>query len=196
MPVGRLREPASAKKRADVIIITKVPQNISAIEKRLFLLDIDAQSHQQVYFTAIKYGEPQPVFENSRQTGDIDFMQNDLSVFLVTGIANPSVLITELSKGYKQVIPVRYPDHYTFTQNDIDAILEKYRAIPETNKVILTTEKDAMRLKTFDKVGNVPEAWYYIPIEIEFLSNEAEQFNRYILHYVKNNHRNSILYKK
>jgi len=196
LPFGRLREPASQKKRADIIIVTKVPANISAMDKRLFLMNVAAQSHQTVYFTNIAYGDLQPVFTRVAKKKKPVFKSKDYSVLLVTGIANPLPLVSELTAHYKEVVPMNFPDHYAFKQTDIDSILEKYNAIAGAQKIILTTEKDAARLEHFDLPENIPEAWYYIPIEIQFLSNDAEHFNQQILHYVNNNSRNSILYKK
>jgi tetraacyldisaccharide 4'-kinase len=195
LPIGRLREPAFEKKRADIIIVTKVLYDITSIDKRIFLNDVEAQPHQTVYFTSIDYGKPLPVFSKMPKN-NIDLGKKKYSILLVTGIADPSMLIGHLSTMSKEIIPFRYPDHYSFSQNDIAAILEKYHSIPGNEKIILTTEKDAVRLISFDIPENEPEAWYYIPMEIVFLSNDAVQFNHQILQYVKNNNRNSILYKK
>jgi len=210
LPYGRLREPASQKKRADIIIVTKVPGNISAMDKRLFLMNIAAKSHQTVYFTTIAYGDLQPVFDPSLKIGfdssqqatpltqmkDSDIKKTDYRILLVTGIANPSLLINELTTHYKEVIPMSFADHYAFKKTDINSIIEKYNSIAGNLKMIVTTEKDAARLQTFNFPESNPDAWYYIPIEIQFFANDAEHFNQQILHYVNNNSRNSILYKK
>jgi len=196
LPLGRLRESASGKKRADIIIISKVPEDITAMDKRLFLMNAGAKSHQTVYFTTIKYGDPQPVFVPQSKKKKPDFAKKTLTILLVTGIADPSLLINELAAANKEVIPLRYPDHHAFTQGDIDFVLDKYQAIAGMDKIILTTEKDSVRLISFNIPENIPEAWYYIPMEIKFLSDDAEHLNQQILHYVSNNSKNSILYKE
>jgi tetraacyldisaccharide 4'-kinase len=196
MPLGRLREPAYQKKRADIIIVTKVPANITPMEKRLLEHQINPQSHQHLYFSTIRYGEPRPVFAQETADVDADFMSNDLSVLLVCGVAEPQSLIEQVGEGYKEVIPLIFPDHHNYTQHNISDILKKFNAISNPNKVIFTTEKDAARLVHLNLSEHLPEKWFYLPIEIEFLGNEGELFNRQILHYVKNNSRNSILYKK
>jgi len=197
LPLGHLREPVSEKKRADIIIVTKVPKDISAMDKRILLLNVDAKSYQKVYFSTITYGELKPVFNaySMASKPSLD-KKKKYSVLLVTGIADPSVLINHFKPVSKEIISVRYPDHYSFTQKDVTSIIEKYNAIPGEDKIIVTTEKDAVRLIFYDAPENMPDAWYYVPIEIEFLTNEGEQFNHQILHYVKNNNKNSILYKK
>jgi tetraacyldisaccharide 4'-kinase len=165
------------------------------MDKRLFLMNVNAQSHQTVYFTSLKYGSLQPVFSARNTTIKADLVNKDTTALLVTGIANPLLLIKEITPKFKEVITISYPDHYTFKQADINSIIEKYNKI-QGNKIIITTEKDAARLTTFDAPENMADAWFYIPIEIEFLSNDAEHFIQQILHYVNNNSKNSILYKK
>jgi tetraacyldisaccharide 4'-kinase len=194
LPYGRLREPASQKKRADIIIVSKVPQNITAMDKRLFLMNISAQTHQSVYFTTLVYGTLQPVFTSPNKKKKPD-LKNTV-IILVTGIADPTLLIKELGTYCKEVIPISYPDQFAFKQVDISTVVEKYNSIAGNNKIIVTTEKDAARLALFDIPENIPEAWHYIPVEIQFLTNDAEHFNQQILHYVNNNSKNSILYKK
>ena len=196
LPYGRLREPASQRKRANIIIISKVPRNITAMDKRLLLMNVAAQSHQTVYFTTIAYGSLQPVFSLPKAITKPDLTNKELTVVLLTGIADPSLLIKELTVSCKEVIPFSFPDHYVFKQTDINTVVEKYKAIAGKHKIIMTTEKDAARLDSFDLAQNIPEAWFYIPVEIEFLSNDAEHFNQQILHYVNNNSKDSILYKK
>jgi len=195
LPVGMLREPASEKKRADIIIVTKVPGNISAMEKRILVHNTDAQSHQKIYFTTFKYGELKAVFDTETAKTEAADLKKD-TVLMVTGIAEPSAMINHFKAISKEVIPLSYPDHYAFTQKDVTSIIEKFKAIPGNDKIILTTEKDAVRLIFYDSPENMPEVWYYAPIEVEFLPGEGEQFNNQILHYVKNNNRNSLLYKK
>lgn len=194
LPAGRLREPVSEHYRANIIIVTKTPVNVAAIDKRLFLMKINTLPHQKEFFTSIQYDNPKPVFDNKIENLP-DFNDKNLTVLLVTGIANPTPLIKELSAKYINLQHVRYPDHYAFTKDDIDTLLKKAENLPGKNKVIITTEKDAARLQIFGKDAILPEKWFYIPIKIVF-QEENEHFNRNILHYVQNNNRNSILYKK
>jgi tetraacyldisaccharide 4'-kinase len=195
LPLGRLREPVSEKRRADIIVVTKMPDSISAIDKRLILMNIDAQQHQTVYFTSIKYGKPLPVFQNDGEL-EVDFNDPLLSILLVTGIANPQNLIEKLSKQYKTLEHISFPDHYAFQESDIQDIQEIFSKLPGDSKAIITTEKDAIRMLNFEYHVNQRAAWYYVPIEIEFQQDQAESFNRQIIHYVTNNNRNSLLYKK
>lgn len=196
LPYGRLREQVSEKKRADIMIVTKVPKNITAMDKRLLGMNTGAQPHQKVYFSTVGYGTPKPVFDETNVTTSINFDSKKLSVILVTGIANPEPLIKNLKDKYDSVFTFQYSDHHFFTKEDVNKIISKFQELPDLEKVIITTEKDATRLLSFNKEEYQPSSWYYIPIHVEFLKNEAESFNQQIMHYVKNNSKNSILYKK
>lgn len=195
LPVGRLREPASEKRRADIIIISKTPKTITAIEKRLLLLRVGAKPHQNVYFSYLSYDTPVPVFKE-KEHEMVDFENKELSVLLVTGIANPWPLEDMISQKYKHVEHLNYPDHYSFSDKDIEKIEQKFSQLPGDNKILLTTEKDAVRLLNFEYKINTHSSWFYLPIRIEFHDEHGESFNHQILHYVRNNSRNSLLYKK
>jgi tetraacyldisaccharide 4'-kinase len=195
LPSGRLREFVSGKKRADIIIVSKTPANISAIDKRLLLMKINALSHQTVYFTTVRYGSTLPVFPGIEPVF-VPFDKPTLSVLLVTGIANAEPLVQELKKRYAIFEHLNFPDHYSFKDSDVQQIQDLFDAMPGTEKVVFTTEKDAARLINFEYQIKERERWHYLPIEIEFHPGEAELFNRQILHYVTNNSRNSLLFKK
>jgi len=158
-------------------------------------MKIDAQSHQKVYFTSIRYGFPLPVFSESVPVF-VPFDKPSLSVLLVTGIADPTSLINELSSRYAVIEHLSFSDHYAYRNEDIQKMQDRLDNMPGTEKIILTTEKDAARLINFEYQVRCREQWYYLPIEIEFHPGESEQFNHQILHYVTNNSRNSLLYKK
>jgi tetraacyldisaccharide 4'-kinase len=194
LPGGRLREPASEIRRANVIIVTKLPAQISAIDKRLFLMHLGARDHQSVYFTTVKYCNPTPVYPGTETKPA--FADKELSVLLVTGIANAQILVDHLKNEYTTVEHMNFPDHHFYTDTNIQAIVERFKAIPGNAKVILTTEKDAVRLRNIQHTLFDPEVWYYIPIEIEFQQGEGEQFNSQIIDYVSKNNRNSLLYKE
>lgn len=186
LPYGLLREPFTEKKRADIIIVTKIPENLSVEEKMLFTKQTGLLSQQSIYFTSVRYGQPTPVFNQIETNESIDFNNSDLSVLLVTGIADPNPIINNLSKTYKSVIPLIFPDHYAYSQHDIAKIVRHYHKIHDNKKVIITTEKDAVRFSPFNLKENIPSRWYYIPIEITFFPEESEIFNNQILQYVSN----------
>lgn len=180
LPAGSLREWRAGKRRADVIIVTKCPDNLSPVEKRIIQKKINPEPHQHVFFTYIKYGPPVPVFADR---GIV--LEKKLTVILLTGISNPLPLENFLYNKVGNIIPVHYPDHHEYSLVEVNNLSEKYKNISSEDKVIITTEKDAMRL---DKPGltevlsKLPV--YYVPIEITFDEKEKEEFNKIVTEYV------------
>lgn len=180
LPAGTLREWKSAKKRADVIVVTKCPKTISPVEKRIIVKNIEPLPHQQVFFSLIKYGNAVPMFKSPTLNSFID-----THIILLTGISNPEPLKVYLKQQALEVIEHSYPDHHEFTLVEVNKASEAYHQISSSEKIIITTEKDAMRL---DKLGlteileKLP--MYYIPIETSFDETEKEGFDNLINQYV------------
>lgn len=181
MPAGTLREWRVGKKRADIIITTKCPYNLSPVEKRIIHKKINPEPHQHVFFSHIKYGDAVPMIASTPS----HFLKEKTTAILLTGISNPRPFIDYLKKYFETIIPIHYPDHHEYTIVEVNNLVEKFYSLSSSNKIILTTEKDAMRL---DKPGlieilcTIPV--YYIPIEITFDEKEKEEFNKIIIDYV------------
>jgi tetraacyldisaccharide 4'-kinase len=154
LPSGTLRECRNASKHADIIIVTKCPENITENEKSNFIKKLKPRPHQNVFFTKIAYLTPQTPY---------------LTPLLITGIANPAPLVQYLKTQNQEIHSLHFPDHHPFTNKDIEKIIRLKEKLGGENCTIVTTEKDAMRLQAFE---NMPE-YYTIPIEIAFLENEA-----------------------
>ena len=185
IPVGHLREPITGSVRADVIVVTKCPSGISK-EKRLdFIHQLNLISNQQVFFSYIKYGQLVSL-NHKREINPADFKKS--CVLLVCGIADPSPFINYLQLHFRAVSKLIFPDHHTFTSSDINLISRKFDTIVADIKIIITTEKDIMRLE------NVPMLhlpFFYIPIEVDFIDTDKDNFNKYILNHVRTNKANS-----
>ena len=185
MPYGRLRESRRSKYRANIIVVTKCPEAITPIERRIIGKNIDIRPYQQLYFTRMDYGQLTPVFPEA-ESPEVQHPV-DYSVLMITGIANPEPLRQQLSKTYKEVFNITYPDHYNFTQNDIKNICDRFYKIANENKIIITTEKDAMRLKMYEFSEEIKNRIYYLPIESVFLHDEGEDYINQIAKYVRKN---------
>ncbi len=196
MPYGWLREAANERYRADVVIMTKSPKTIAPIEKRLVIDKLELMANQHAYFTTITYNEPVALLPETAPLTIKEIDEGRYSILLVAGIANPKPLQKELEKHSPHVKPLFFPDHHYFTQDDLKKIQDELETIPGENKIVITTEKDVARLKEFASVMVGTHNWYYLPIKIEFHPGEAELFSKYIFHYVRNNNRNSLLFKK
>jgi tetraacyldisaccharide 4'-kinase len=179
LPAGDLRDVRSSSKRADIIIVTKCKAGLTEAEKKSIVSEIDPATNQAVYFTTIVYGKPYHLF-----TREIIDIEHDYGILLVCGIANPRPLKEHLTKHADSYDMLRYADHHIFHSNDLQDIRHHFKKIKAENKVVLTTEKDAVRLEKFEQeLKNFPI--YVIPIEHQFLFNEAEKFNNTITGFIK-----------
>ena len=194
LPLGRLRESPSEKARAHIIVTTKCPENLKPIEQRIILNEMNLYPYQKLYFTTIKYGEIKPVFSDSSATLTQDICKaGKYNILLVTGIANSRPLRRHTRSISPKLKEIKFPDHHNFTSKDMTHIGETFGNIENEKKIIITTEKDAMRLASFEgEIMPDKTFWYYIPIEVSFHNRAKASFVKYIVDYVKKNKRNSL----
>jgi tetraacyldisaccharide 4'-kinase len=170
LPTGDLRDLKSGYKRADIIVVTKCKPELSADEADKIRKEIRPLPHQQVFFSTIQYGKPYHItrlspFELNLKT----------EVLLVTGIANPQSLKKLLEERSHTYYMMPFSDHYIFRIDDLREIKKRFERIEVANKIILTTEKDAMRLMKFRaELEELP--MYVIAIRHYFLFDEEEKF--------------------
>jgi len=194
LPAGRLREPVKGKNRADIVIVTKCPTTLNPMEYRVLTKQMNLYPYQQLFFTIIKYEPMRPLFEGTERIERLEDLR-DTNILLLTGIASPKQIYYDLKPHANSILPLRYGDHHNFKKKDITRINAEFDALPSP-KIIITTEKDAVRLK--DVEGLSPEArqnLYVLPINIQFMLQGEESFNEKIIGYVHKNSRNSILAK-
>lgn len=186
MPSGYLRESKKGIERADIIIISKTPEKTTAVEIRNLIKDLKPLAHQRLFFSWLKYGELKG-FQNPNETLDT---LNDLfryRIVLFTGIANSSPMVTYLKEYASEVKHLEFSDHYQYTIDDMNTIKQELNLIDGGNKIIVTTEKDAMRLmdnNLLDIANTLP--LYVLPIEIDF-KDKTEEFNETIINYARTN---------
>jgi tetraacyldisaccharide 4'-kinase len=195
LPAGRLREPVKGKDRADIVIITKCPTTLNPMEFRVLTKQMNLYPYQQLFFTTIKYEPLRRLFpERPDAPEGLDALAGK-NILLLTGIASPKQIYYDLKSHTSNITPLRYGDHHNFKKKDIKKINEAFEALPSP-KLIITTEKDAVRLRDVETLS--PEArrsLYVLPISIQFMLQGEESFNEKILGYVRKNSRNSILAK-
>jgi tetraacyldisaccharide 4'-kinase len=173
LPTGNLREFAVNKKRADLIIVSKCPDELTEERKAVICEQLNC-GHKPVFFSKIVYGSP--VSFDSKKWND------PKKVLLISGIANAQPLIEHLKKSHLME-HISFKDHHDFTATDIQAIQQKFDTFADDDGVILTTEKDFVRL-----VGKSEELkleqypWFYLPINIEL--DNFEGFKTIIDQYV------------
>lgn len=163
LPTGNLREPISGAKRADVIIVTKCSPQITQEQKRNTIDKLKPQLHQQVFFSFIQYGK---WISLNNISSSVD---SNTSIFLFTGIANNESLIKYLKENFKEVIIKIFSDHHSFTSNEIKTLKKEFDQINTENKIMLTTEKDSVRLTNVMIEKYLKDTpLFYVPIQIDF----------------------------
>jgi tetraacyldisaccharide 4'-kinase len=193
LPVGRLRERKYQRRRANVIIYTKCPDEITPITRRIIMKDVNLRPYQSLYFTTMVYGNPVPVFDEP--TGEEDDLKQ--SVIVLSGIANPQLWQRYVAGQYAVIDELIFGDHHHFKAKDLKLIEALFVRYKEQNPVIVTTEKDAMRLRDEDSIPEfIRSQMYYIPLKIKFLDHEGKSFDKTIVGYVKDNRSNRELYKR
>lgn len=167
LPAGNLRESSSGRNRAQIVVVTKCPLDLTSEAKENIASRLRLSANQTLFFTGIGYSKQ--VYNGS---GAVDLSQfKGKAVTLVTGIAQPETLVAYLRSKGLQFEHLNFPDHHNFTTDELDIIRGK--------ELILTTEKDYMRME-----GEIPPSkLFYLPISTLFLGGE-EAFRELVLAYV------------
>jgi tetraacyldisaccharide 4'-kinase len=169
LPTGNLREFSIGVERADIVVVTKCPKELSENEQNEITGKLDLKPFQKLFFSYIDYGG---FVKNSSEEIPLQKLTQE-KITLVTGIANPQPLLLFLKKAGINYTHYKFPDHHNFSAADS----EKFSADP----FILTTEKDFMRLQNLFP----HDALYFLPIKMKFLKN-AEEFENELEQYVSN----------
>ncbi len=179
LPLGTLREPANEAARADIIIVSNNPNNVTPTERRAISESLNLKAHQKEYFSSITYQKYKNIEDNTELENEQDY-----NVTLVTGIANPDPLMKHLERKGRKVYLIKFYDHHNYTLRDVEKILLAHNKNKSTRKLILTTEKDATKLRQFltNFKGN---KIYYIPIDV--VVNNNKKFEKQLLDYVRRN---------
>jgi tetraacyldisaccharide 4'-kinase len=180
LPTGDLRDLKSSYKRAKIIVVTKCKPDLSEEEKKKLVKEIAPLPHQHIFFTSIQYGSLYHIINNS-----VTRLDEDTEVLLVSGIASPRPLKKWLEECSSSYSLLQYADHHIFTIDDLNDIRKRFENMEETKKIILTTEKDAVRLVKFRQaIEGLPV--YVVPIRHHFLFKEEDKFNKLITEFILN----------
>ncbi len=168
LPTGNLREPKSGSKRADVVVVTKSPLNITEEKRIQIKKNLKLTSNQDLYFSSIDYVD---VLLGDQQSMTFEELEKE-KFTLLTGIANPKPLVKFLSAKKLNFEHCKFPDHHNFTNAELSTLKEK--------GLIVTTEKDFVRLGMLSKNNKV----FYIPIKTKIQENLS--FEQRIFEFCKN----------
>lgn len=184
LPAGNLREPIWAKDRADVLVITKSPKHLTHSEKLKVRQQLQPHLHQALFFSYLQYRALKVL--NSSETRELDTLNNNTQILLLTGIANPKPILEELHCYTQSVEHHQYPDHYPFSTKNILKLAEAYHQMPGPDKLIITTEKDAQRLNRPEfasLLSGLP--LYILPVEAAFEAQEQQDFEHLLKQHVR-----------
>jgi len=201
LPAGRLREKFHNMDRANIIIVTKCPDELKPIDIRIIAHDMNAFPYQTVLFTTIEYENLISMFNQtdlfSTEEEPLDMIRNK-KVLLITGIAAPKTIQDEIARYTSDIETLNFPDHHDFTPDDIKRMEDAYCELNDNSAVTIVTEKDAVRLMNrTDLSDKLRRSLYYLPIKIKFLNTEERNiFNEKILRHVRKISRNSKLHQK
>lgn len=171
LPFGNLREPSLGKKRAHVVVVTKCPTNLSETQKMATLKKLQLPKHIKVFFSSINYAS-----EAISETGIINLKDiKEENKIIVAGIAKPQYFVEKVKSNLNDEILI-YPDHYNFTDNEVEILRQK-----AVTQKIITTEKDYVRLAN-KNIKNL----FYLPIKTSFLFEEGKLFDAEIYTYLDN----------
>lgn len=197
LPTGRLREPEKAKNRAQIIIVTKCPQDLKPIDYNIIAKRLGLFPYQKLFFSSFQYGNLIPVFPEAGTTErKRASLKKDEQVLLVTGIASPLIMKEEIARYTQHVELLSFNDHYNFKSKDIKLITDQFNTL-KGNKIIITTEKDATRLVAHPAISEeLKKHIYALPIETKILQNQEYTFNKTIIDYVRTDQRDSLIPKR
>lgn len=194
MPVGRLREPAGSIRRADMVVVSKTDPSLRPIDCRIVENEMKLSIYQPLFFTSITYQRMEGVFPKDSYPRALSSLKKDEEVLLLTGIANPTLLIKEVKKYSDHVKVMSFPDHHLFTRKDVKKIRAERLRMQTDHPLIICTEKDAVRIRNSIYF---PEEWrssfYYVPIMVNFLFDKSALFDEFVLKHVSTIVNSSIL---
>jgi len=180
LPTGDLRDQRSSYQRAQIVIVTKCPPDFSEDEKNKVKKEIDLKPGQLLFFTGIEYSKAYHII--TKQEREITA---DDEILLVCGIANPKPLKSYLGAHSKAYYEQTFSDHHIFRIDDLQEIQQKLGDIQAEKKMVITTEKDAVRLEKFnEELLKMP--MFVLPVKHCFLFNEGTQFDNAVNIYIQN----------
>lgn len=184
LPVGRLREWRNGASRADFIVVTKCPPSVTKPDMERIEQDVRRNEKQQVFFSEYHYGHPYKMYgQGERLT-----LHPDIDVLLVVAIAGTEYLLEYVEEKCGDVFMLSYNDHHPFSLFDIGEIERRFKHIEsERQRIILTTEKDAMRLDTHrERLAQLNLPIYILPVAVRFLGDRPDAFDQAIKDWLLN----------
>ncbi len=188
MPYGRLRESTKSIERADIVIVTKCPGNIKALDYRLFEKKLNLIPAQDLFFTRYRYDAPRPVFADSAvKAPRLDSLDKDDTLLAVSGIGNPRPFVRYLKSFDARVKVNVFPDHHEYNRKDMQTLTERFASMPKGRRYIITTEKDAVRLINNPYFPHELKPYiFFIPVRVGVVRDDPSALETSILRFINN----------
>ena len=183
LPAGRLREWRSGYERADVIIVSKCPKEMDQEKRDTLIKEINPFANQKVFFSYYEYFNPYFLLNPSQRIK----LDEELDVLVLCAIANTSYLLDYLDDKVGYVAMKAFEDHHPFSETDLSNLKKSFEKFDSKRKIILTTEKDAVRLEIHRKYlieNQLPV--FVLPIQVKFHFGEATDFDNLVKNYLLN----------
>ncbi len=182
LPLGSLRDNMESLHRAHYYVVTKCPENMTPLDRRILRKVLIRAAYQEVYFTRFETFKPVPIFSEGK---DIVLRPN-CEVIAMAGIGNPRPYVASLSNNYSVVDTLIFDDHHVYKIKDIVKIKKYIEKYPDA--VVVTTEKDAVKMIKSRKIPiEIREKILYLPINISFADDSKADFLKKLLQDVEQN---------
>ena len=172
LPLGTLRDLPEELHRAHYFVVTKCPEKMAPIDRRILRKVLIQVAYQRVYFTRFESFMPQPLFPDAAPGEPLVQGQQ---VIALSGIGSPKPFLAALRESYEVVAEMTLDDHHVYKVRDLNRLRELLDRFP--GAVIVTTEKDAVKLTNRAKIPEeIQRGIYYLPINISFIEDSATDF--------------------
>ncbi|MEP2772299.1 MAG: tetraacyldisaccharide 4'-kinase [Fulvivirga sp.] len=167
MPSGRLREARKGADRADIVVMTKCPENLKDESLKEIENQIGRYTNAPVFFSTINYGQLTPVYSKESIPS--------LNVILFSGLASADLFSKYVRRKYNVIEEVAYADHHDYTKNDIEKLIALREKHLDQSICFITTEKDMVKLLC-KELRALFETYpvFFIPIEMQFVKDGKE----------------------
>ena len=189
LPYGRLREPVRGINRADIVVVSKCPESKKDLDYALFKKHLGLFPYQEVFFSRYAYQALVPLFpEQSNTVPSLDWMDVSDSILAVAGIDNPRPFIRYLKSFMPKVRVNIFSDHHNFTRKDFELLLKRYNTMKGNHRIMVTTEKDAVRMAASPYFPpELRAVTYYLPVKVEFIPHGGANFDSTLQRLIRNN---------
>lgn len=188
LPYGRLREPLRGIMRANIIVATKCPETMTDLNYALFKKCLDHFPYQDVFFSRYVYQGLVPMFpDDSTSVPSLEWMDSSDSILAIAGVENPRPFIRYVKSFQPRVRVNVFDDHHAFTKKDMANLFERYRTMGGNTRILITTEKDAVRMIASPHFPpELRPVAFYIPIKVDFISRGGPTFIETLVREIRN----------